>query len=227
MTFTNDKHPRSKQYPEAYSRTQVDTGASIGANATILPDLIIGANAMIGAGAVVTSNVPPNAIVVGNPARIIGYVDTPAHAPLTEGDEIGNTTSNVKGVSVHVLNHVEDLRGDLCVAEWNSDIPFEPQRIFYVYGVPNTSVRGEHAHKQCHQFLVCVHGSVSVVVDDGKSREEYVLDRPWLGLHLAPRIWGVQYKYSSDAVLMVLASHTYDSNDYIRSYQEFLNFVKA
>jgi acetyltransferase-like isoleucine patch superfamily enzyme len=73
--FTNDRFPRSKQYPEAWPRTRVERGASIGANATVLPGVTVGARAMVGAGAVVLESVPPNAIVVGNPARIVGYVD--------------------------------------------------------------------------------------------------------------------------------------------------------
>ena len=83
VTFTNDPFPRSKQYPEKFARTIVQKGASIGANATILPGIIIGAGSMVGAGAVVTRNVPPNAIVVGNPARISGYVGVDKSHPLT------------------------------------------------------------------------------------------------------------------------------------------------
>lgn len=224
-TFTNDKLPRSRQHQESFARTNIDQGASIGANATILPGLRIGPNSMVGGGAVVTRDVPPNAIVVGNPARIVGYVDATSHGSLVNGSEISETAPLVKGVAIHKLNHVDDLRGDLSVAEWQTDIPFEPKRVFYVYNVPNVRVRGEHAHKQCHQFLVCVRGSVAVVVDDGHNREEYSLDRPWIGLHIAPRVWGIQYKYSSNAVLMVFASHRYDPDDYIRDYDEFLRTI--
>lgn len=226
-TFTNDVLPRSKQYPESFSRTNIDRGVSIGANATILPNLRIGSNAMVGAGAVVTSSVPPNAIVVGNPARIFGYADTRSREILTTSSEIDQAASQVKGVAVHKLKHVDDLRGDLCVAEWEKDIPFCPARVFFVYNVPNARVRGEHAHKECHQFLVCVKGSLAVVVDNGKVREEYILDRPWIGLYLPPKIWGIQYKYSRDAVLMVFASHSYNADDYLRDYDQFLEFVKA
>jgi UDP-2-acetamido-3-amino-2,3-dideoxy-glucuronate N-acetyltransferase len=91
-----------------------------------------------------------------------------------------------------------------------------------VFGVPSVETRGEHAHRECHQFLVCVRGSVSVVADDGRRREEYLLDRPELGLHLPPMVWGIQYRYSADAVLLVFASHYYDPADYIREYDRFL-----
>ena len=113
------------------------------------------------------------------------------------------------------------------MAEYQRDIPFEFQRVFYVYNVPNTRVRGEHAHKKCHQFLICVHGSVSIVVDDGHIREEYTLDHPWIGLHIEPRVWSIQYKHVFDSVLMVFASHKYDPNDYIRDYNEFLRYVRS
>jgi dTDP-4-dehydrorhamnose 3,5-epimerase-like enzyme len=92
-----------------------------------------------------------------------------------------------------------------------------------VYDVESKEVRGEHAHKQCHQFLICVNGSCSVVVDDGTKRQEILLDRPGLGLYIPPMIWATQYKHSPDAVLLVFASEIYDPEDYIRDYQEFLD----
>jgi hypothetical protein len=76
-------------------------------------------------------------------------------------------------------------------------------------------------------LLACLRGSVSIVVDDGTNREEHVLDQPWRGLYLPPRIWGIQYKYTRDAILMVLASHEYDPADYIRDYEEFLKLVRG
>jgi len=224
-TFTNDKFPRSKQYPDKFSNTVIKNGASIGANATILPGLSIGKNAMVGAGAVVTSTVPPNAIVVGNPARIVGYVDTPTKESEALAIENKSGSTAVEGVGLFELNHVTDLRGDLCVAEIENDLPFIPKRVFFVYNVPNSRVRGEHVHRELHEYLVCVSGSVSVVVDDGKQREEHVLDKPWVGLHLPPRVWRSLFKFSSDAVLMVFASHEYDPDDYIRDYDTFLEFV--
>ncbi len=227
VTFTNDKYPRSRQHPAQYARTVVCRGASLGANATILPGLRIGEKAMVGAGAVVTRDVPPNAIVTGNPARIVGYVDTTARPAVQSTLSTTTETSLVGGVKLIRLHHVKDLRGDLCVAEWQRDLPFVPRRVFLVYNVPDARVRGEHAHRQCHQFLVCARGSLAVVVDDGRSREEYVLDQPWVGLYLPPRVWGIQYKYSPDAILMVFASHEYDPADYIREYEEFLRLVRT
>lgn len=223
-TFTNDPAPRSKQFLPQYPRTRIRQFASIGANATILPGITIGRGAMIGAGAVVTHNVPPNAIVVGNPARIQGYVTTdsqPQPAPLVSPQQ-RDPLCPVRDVRVVQLPTFEDMRGMLSVGEVWRQLPFEPVRWFLVYNVPSKDVRGEHAHKTLHQFLVCTHGACSVMVDDGQNRADIALDRPDIGVYLPPMVWASQYKYSSDAVLLVLASAAYDPDDYIRDYEEFL-----
>lgn len=230
-TFTNDKYPRSKTYPEIFARTLIRKGASIGANATILPGIMIGAGAMVGAGAVVTRSVPPNAIVVGNPAKIVGYVN--ASTERIGADEKPETTdqqvtkSKVSGVTLHSFLAVSDMRGCLSAGEFEREISFTPRRYFLVYGVPTAETRGEHAHLKCHQFLIAVKGSVHVVADDGNVREEFVLDRNSLGLYLPPMTWGIQYRYSHDAVLLVFASDYYDPNDYIRDYDKFVELVRA
>ncbi|WP_338759981.1 WxcM-like domain-containing protein [Massilia sp. METH4] len=230
-TFTNDIFPRSKQYPEKFDRTVIRRGASIGANATILPGITIERGAMIGAGAVVTRSVPPNAIVVGNPAKIVGYVDAkavpaeePVRARTVEPDKRVATTA-VRGVTLHRLKEAADIRGSLSVGEFEKEIPFAPLRYFLVYGVPTAETRGEHAHRECHQFMLAIKGSVHVVAFDGTTREEFVLDSATTGLYLPPMTWGIQYKYSSDAVLLVFASHHYDSADYIRSYDEYVELA--
>ncbi len=229
-TFTNDLFPRSRDYSKPIAETHVCEGASIGANATILAGLTIGRKAMIGAGAVVTKSVPPFAIVVGNPGRIVGYANSGiSTAKQTESSmptAIGSTALDVRGVTVHRFKSVHDLRGDLTVGSFGPEIPFTPQRHFLVHHVPGSEVRGEHAHYKCHQFLIAVHGSVAVVADDGDRRQEVLLDSPDLGIYLPPLIWGVQYKYSADAVLLVFASHPYDSADYIRVYDQFVTIVR-
>lgn len=230
-TFTNDIFPRSKAMLSEYPETRVCAGASIGANATVLPGITIGRKAMVGAGAVVTRSVPPNAVVVGNPARITGYAGDQQlpRAPVGEPaeDDHGVTPTAVKGVTVHRLPVASDLRGSLAVGEIGTHVPFDVQRVFFVFGVPSAETRGAHAHVECHQFLVCVAGSVAVVADDGVNRQEFTLDGPDRGVLLPAGIWGIQYKYSRDAVLLVLASHHYDSADYIRDYDEFLRWVGA
>jgi len=232
-TFTNDKFPRSKRYQHSVLQTTIANGASIGANATILPGIKIGGEAMVGAGSVVTRDVPPKAVVMGNPARISGYVDAlrrPALGAVRE--DAGALVSpaaptSVPRVSLHQLKAVADLRGRLSAGQFDEDIPFAVQRYFIVFDVPSKDVRGEHAHRRCEQFLVCVKGTVAVIVDDGDRREEILLDRPNLGLHVPPLVWCIQYKYSSDAVLLVFASDRYDPSDYIRDYDEFLGLVAA
>ena len=230
-TFTNDIFPRSKQYPEAFGQTVVRTGASIGANATILPGISIGARAMVGAGAVVTRSVPPNAVVVGNPAKIVGYIDTAEHAPDKPGAAQAASQpvqgTSVRGVTLHNLKEVEDMRGYLSVGEFGRDIPFDVKRYFLVYNVPSVEIRGEHAHVRCEQFLIAVNGSVHVVADDGCRREQFVLNAPNRGLYLPPMTWGIQYRYTPDAVLLVLASQHYDAGDYLRDYDVFVERAKA
>jgi len=225
-TFTNDPFPRSKMYPEQFPRTVVRKGASIGANATILPGVEIGSGAMIGAGAVVTRSVPPNAIAVGNPARIVGYVDAPTSALVIREGPIQTMALGVGGVTLHDLPVIQDMRGSVSVGEVERQVPFRPKRYFLVFDVPGREVRGEHAHKTCHQFLVCISGSCAVLVDDGSSRREVSLDRPSLGLYLPPMVWSVQYKYTEDAKLLVLASEYYDPDDYIRDYAEYRRLAK-
>jgi UDP-2-acetamido-3-amino-2,3-dideoxy-glucuronate N-acetyltransferase len=224
-SFSNDKLPRSRQHQQRVLQTHVESGASIGAGAVVLPGIRIGRNAMVGAGAVVTRSVPPNAIVVGNPARIVGYVDAApqvvedAAAPRPAGEK---RLSRVNGVELITLPRVSDMRGSLSVGEFQRSVPFLPKRYFLVFDVPSVETRGAHAHRSCQQFLVSVHGTVSVLVDDGTSREEFLLDSPEVGVLIPPMVWGVQYKYSSDAVLLVFASHYYDAADYIRDYDEFM-----
>ncbi|MDY0213475.1 MAG: WxcM-like domain-containing protein, partial [Desulfuromonadaceae bacterium] len=198
---------------------------------TILPGITVGENAMVGAGAVVTRSVPPHAIVVGNPARIVGYVEasTLASAPVQTIHPAlpGVAQTQIKGVTLHTLQVVPDMRGSLSVGEFEREIPFTPSRYFLVYNVPTAETRGEHAHRRCHQFLVAIKGSVRVVADDGERREEIVLDQPNMGLYLPAMTWGIQYRYSSDAILLVFASDYYDASDYIRNYSEFIEAVKA
>jgi UDP-2-acetamido-3-amino-2,3-dideoxy-glucuronate N-acetyltransferase len=235
VTFTNDKYPKSKVYPNEFLKTIVQKGASIGGGAVILPGVVIGSGAMVGAGAVVTKSVPANAIVYGSPARITGYVNTLQSQMPTSSHTTTSAISLLKEgvhkigvgeVTLHYLKEVKDMRGDLSVAEFPTEIPFVPKRYFLVYNVPSEKTRGEHAHFQCKQFLICVKGSCSVVADNGKTRVEIVLDAPNKGLYLPPLTWGIQYKYSKDAVLLVFASHQYNSDDYIRDYNNFIEMVK-
>ena len=227
-TFTNDLFPRSKDRPPEYAKTLVRRKASVGANATILAGTVIGANAMVGAGAVVTRDVPPNAIVLGNPARITGYVDVQAKGalrPVARGAEGEGLT--VEGVRVLAMPVVADIRGSLSFGQYDAHLPFPPRRYFVVYDVPSKEVRGEHAHRRLQQVLVCLKGSVMVMVDDGTNRDEILLEGPQTGLYVPPMVWAAQYRYSADAVLLALVSDVYDPADYIRDYEEFLETRKG
>jgi dTDP-4-dehydrorhamnose 3,5-epimerase-like enzyme len=185
---------------------------------------------MVAAGAVVTRSVPPNAIVLGNPAKIVGYVDADKDKVVTnsaQGASVGVQPTQVAGVTLHQMPRIVDIRGSLTVGEFDRSIPFAVKRYFMVFDVPSKETRGEHAHRTCHQFLICVSGSCALVADDGTHRQEFLLDRPDLGVHLPPMVWGIQYKYSADAILLVYASHYYDNADYIRNYSEFRQLVGA
>jgi len=206
-------------------------GVRIGANAVICPNVVLANGVVVRPGSVVNRSVPHGAIVEGNPATIVGYVNAvqsrSTTAPLVSGstaDAIQQTA--VRGVTLHRMHVVPDLRGSLTVGEFDRQIPFTPKRYFIVFGVPSRETRGEHAHKECHQFLVCVRGSCSVVADDGLRRVEVRLESLDTGLYLPPMTWGIQYQYSSDAELLVFASHHYDADDYIRNYDDFVR-VKA
>jgi UDP-2-acetamido-3-amino-2,3-dideoxy-glucuronate N-acetyltransferase len=224
-TFSNDPYPRSKRPPASYARTRVRHGASIGANATILPGISIGSEAMIGAGAVVTRDVPARAIVMGNPGYVTGYMDYEERPHIPSPSQ--NVSQLVGGAMLYRLPRITDYRGDLSFAELNQSLPFPVSRYFLVFGVPSREIRGEHAHRSLHQYLVAVHGSCAVRLSDGDRSEEIALDRPECALHVPPMVWTTQYKYSPDAVLLVLASDVYREEDYIRDFEEYRAEVKA
>lgn len=150
-TFANDYFPRSKKPPEKFLSTLIQKGASIGANATILPGITVGSGALVGAGSVVTRNVPDNAIVAGNPATIVGYASL-ADAESLNTQSVNNGDSiymdvGVGACSLYELPFIQDLRGNLSFAEFEKDLPFIAKRCFWVFDVPSKDVRGEHAHK--------------------------------------------------------------------------------
>lgn len=232
-SFSNDRFPRSKAHDRPLSETRIAKGASIGSNSTVLPGISIGRYAMVGAGSVVTRDVPPYAIVTGTPARITGYVDS--RRTQQEASQDGAvritretlTALSVRGVTLRRFPSFKDLRGRLSAGSLVEDVPFPVKRFFTVYEVPSKYVRGEHAHKTCHQFLICVHGHLTLMVDDGSNREEILLEGPEVGVYIPPMVWATQYLYAENSVLLVFASHEYDSADYIRDYDEFLRQIET
>jgi UDP-2-acetamido-3-amino-2,3-dideoxy-glucuronate N-acetyltransferase len=230
-TFTNDAFPRSREHPERFARTRVRRGASIGANATILPGLTIGAGAMVGAGAVVTHDVPDGAIVIGNPARLHGWVrdraaapDPPATGPVVDR-AIAHPTfaepETVSGVRLFHLPERTDARGTLTFAQTDDHLPFTPQRFFVVTNVPPEASRGEHAHRRCDEYLVCIRGACTLELDDSRRRTSLRLDAATLGVYAPAGLWVRLSDFTPDAVLLVLASDPYDDADYVRDYQLF------
>lgn len=123
------------------------------------------------------------------------------------------------------LPKVGDRKGHITAVNNNQEIPFEVKRVFYLYDIPGGESRGAHAHKQCHQFLVAASGAYEVLLDDGKVKRQVLLNRPDVGLHIPPGIWASEINFSSGSICLVLASHCYDEDDYIREYLNFLNFV--
>lgn len=119
-----------------------------------------------------------------------------------------------------------DERGTLVAIEANKDIPFEVKRVYYMYDTTEGTRRGYHAHKELKQVLICVHGSCTIMLDDGTERVDVLLDKPNLGLYVDSVVWREMHSFSPDAVLMVLASEYYTEADYIRDYDAFLNYLE-
>ena len=132
---------------------------------------------------------------------------------------------SIEDCEVVPIPKVSDRRGNLSVVEHGDAIPFQVQRVFYIYDIPSGKSRGEHAHYECHQLLIAASGSFSVRLDDGVSAKTVELRRPNQGLHIPPGIWAGERDFSGGAVCLVLASHPYDEADYIRDYDTFLDYA--
>lgn len=128
-------------------------------------------------------------------------------------------------IKKYVFQPHGDARGELVAIEEFKDIPFRVKRIYYMYGVGQDVTRGYHAHKALEQVLICIHGSCKIRLDNGKEKEIVALNKPNEGLYVANNMWREMFDFSEDAVLIVLASQLYDEADYIRDYNEFLEFV--
>jgi UDP-2-acetamido-3-amino-2,3-dideoxy-glucuronate N-acetyltransferase len=127
-----------------------------------------------------------------------------------------------RGARLLRLPSVRDTRGSLTWGQVGPHLPFEPRRFWFIQDVPSNENRGNHGHRATQELLVCVHGSCTVSLDDGIGRDQVILDAPDLGLYVPPLIWHTQHRFTSDAVLLVLASEAYRPDEYIREYDEFL-----
>jgi hypothetical protein len=134
--------------------------------------------------------------------------------------------SNVFNCNLILLPSIGDRNGRITAINNLVEIPFEVNRIFYLYDIPGGESRGAHAHKQCHQFLIAASGSFEVILDDGQTKRQVLLNRPSIGLHIPPGIWASEINFSSGAICLVLASHLFDESDYIRDYDGFTNYRK-
>lgn len=125
------------------------------------------------------------------------------------------------------LPKITDMRGNLTFVEGLRHVPFDIKRVFYLYDVPTAESRGAHAHREQHQFLICLSGSFDVELDDGMLTKRVHLNRPWKGLHIPPMIWAAEVNFDPNSVCLVLASDAYRESDYIRGYDEFVELVKT
>ena len=131
--------------------------------------------------------------------------------------------TNVPNCNIVHLPKIHNRSGNITPVNSNIEIPFEIKRVFYLYDIPGGGSRGAHSHKHCHQFLIAASGSFDVMVDNGLSKKVFNLNRPYFGLHIPPGIWAEEFNFSSGGICLVLASHIYDENDYIRNYIDFIN----
>jgi len=125
------------------------------------------------------------------------------------------------------LPKIHDPRGNLTFIEQSRHIPFEIRRVYYLYDVPGGAERGGHAHREMHQFIVAMSGSFDILLDDGKQKARYHLNRSYYGIYVCPMIWRELDNFSSGAVCLSLASTFYDESDYFRDYQDFLKTLRG
>lgn len=134
--------------------------------------------------------------------------------------------TTVHDCNIIELPKISERKGAITPIYSGEHVPFEIERVFYLYDVPGGEGRGAHAHKKLHQFMVSVMGAFEVVMDDGTETKRVRLDRAYYGLHVPPMIWAHEENFSSGGICLVLASMSYDENDYIRNYNTFLREKK-
>lgn len=121
-----------------------------------------------------------------------------------------------------------DPRGNLTFVQTSSHLPFtDLKRVFYIYDIPTGESRGSHAHRNCHQILICLSGSFDVKWNNGTKHGRVHLNRPWRALHIPPMIWASEVEFDPHSVCLVLTSHDYDEADYIRDYDEFIALINS
>lgn len=136
-----------------------------------------------------------------------------------------NQMPSTYNCSIFELPRIKNRAGNITPVHNNIEIPFAVKRVFYLYDIPGGESRGAHAHKECHQFLIAASGSFEVSLDDSKTKRIIQLNRPYLGLHIPPGIWASEINFSSGSICLVFASHTYNERDYIRNYDDYLEYI--
>ena len=135
--------------------------------------------------------------------------------------------SSVYDCTMIELDKHHHEKGNITVVENGKTVPFEVKRTYYLYDVPGGESRGGHAHKELSQLIIAASGSFTVTLDDGNVKRTFLLNRPYQGLYIVPGIWRTLDDFSSGSVCLVLASHKYDENDYIRDYDKFIRYKKG
>lgn len=133
----------------------------------------------------------------------------------------------IKSAYMMEFNQMGDNRGKLVVVEGTNDIPFDIKRVFYIYESDKDVIRGQHANRNSEFVLINVSGKSKVRIDYGNKEEIFILDKPHTGIYIPKMVWKDMYDFSEDSVLLVLASETYDSREYIRSYEEYIKYVRG
>ena len=134
--------------------------------------------------------------------------------------------TTVYDCSVIELPKIETVGGNITPVHPQINVPFDIKRVFYSYDIPGGEARGAHAHKECHQFLIAASGAYEVLLDDGVNKRTVLLNRPFYGLHIPPGIWASEQAFSSGSICLVLASHGYIEEDYIRNYEDYLEYIQ-
>lgn len=225
-TFSNDRYPRSKVYPAEYLKTIVRRGASVGANATILPGLTIGERALVAAGSVVTRDVPARVLVQGNPARPSAFLDAdPVDASACDFSE--GPFELLPGVELHRLAQSIEPVGTPVAIELARTVPFAAQRFFALTGAPSGVLIGDQAYIRCIQFVVLLSGAVTALVDNARERRNVRLSVPGTAILMPAGTWGGYLAFSPGTTLGVFASEPDRPADCIRDYREFLTRFEA
>jgi UDP-2-acetamido-3-amino-2,3-dideoxy-glucuronate N-acetyltransferase len=219
-TFTNDRYPRSNIRPPTFLNTTVRRGASIGANATILPGVTVGERALVAAGSVVTHDVSARVLVRGNPARPTSFMD----ANLIEASTCNGAkqaTELMLGVELRRFSCTAERGGSLVATDLASEVPFVPRSFFAIVETPDGALRSDHARIRCVQLMTLLSGAVTALVDNARERTAVRLSTPGDAILMPPGTWGGLLGFAPGTALAVLASEPSDAADFIRDYGQF------